>query len=82
MHIWSLANIYIGHTYMFAMFICWFFVHFACCICENECKLTQMYAQLHINASPNEESGPQICAAKLTLIHGTKVDQASYQWLD
>ena len=41
----------------------------------------QMYAQLHINATFNEESRPQLCAAKLTQILGTKVDQALFQWL-
>ena len=42
----------------------------------------QMYALLHINAPPNEESRPQLCAAKLTQILGIKVDQALYQWVD
>ena len=42
----------------------------------------QMYAPLHINAPPNEESRPRLCAAKLTQILGTKVDQALSKWLD
>ena len=42
----------------------------------------QMYAPLHINAPPNEESRPQLCAAKLTQILGTKVNQALSQWLN
>ena len=36
----------------------------------------QMHALLHINAPPNEESRPQLCAAKLTYIHITKGNQA------
>ena len=42
----------------------------------------QMDALLHINAPPNEESCPQLCAVNLTQIFGTKVDQALFQWLD
>ena len=42
----------------------------------------QIYAPLHINAPPNEESRPQLCAVKLSQIFGTKVDQALVQWLD
>ena len=48
MHIWSLANIYISHRYMFAMLICLF----SCILYAvyvrmsvNECK---MHAPLHI----------------------------------
>ena len=30
--------IYIGHIYIFSMFIFFSFMHFVCCICANGCK--------------------------------------------
>ena len=74
--------------HIYRSYICVFYVYllvfvdYACYTCAKNCKLVQMHALLQINAPPNEESCPQLCAAKLTLIHGTKVDQASYKWLD
>ena len=68
--------IYVFHVYLYV------YVQFACCIYANECKIMQMYDMLHINAPPNEESRPLLCAAKLTQILGTKFDQALFQWLD
>ena len=61
-------NIYIGYMYIYMYFHVYLFVfmHFVCCICANGCKLVQMHALLHINAPPNEESCPRLCAAKLT----------------
>ena len=44
--------IYVFHVYSFV------YVLFACYIYANECNLVQMYAPLHINAPPNEESSP------------------------
>ena len=74
-------HIYRPYIYVFHVYMC-VFVQVACCIYANECNLMQMYALLHINAPPNEESRPRLCAAKLTQILGTKVDQALSQWLD
>ena len=49
--------IYVFHVYLYV------FVQVSYCIYANECSLIQMYAPLHINAIPNEESCPQLCAA-------------------
>ena len=54
----------------------------ACCKLCPTSKLVQIYAPFYINAPPNEESPPQLCAAKLTQNLGTKVDQGLLQWLD
>ena len=71
-----MAYIYVCHVCLYA------FMPFACYMCANGCKLVQMYAPLHINAPPNEESRPRLSAAKLSEILGAKVDQALCQWLD
>ena len=68
-------HIYRPYIYVFHVYMC-VYMQVACCIYANECNLMQMYALLHINAPPNEESRPRLCAAKLTQILGTKVDQA------
>ena len=70
--------IYRAYIYVFHVYLC-VYVLFSCRIYANVCKLVQMYAPLHINAPPNEESRPRLCAAKLTQILGTKVDQALFQ---
>ena len=74
-------HIYRPYIYVCHVYLC-VYVLFACCMYANECKLVQMYALLHINAPPNEESRPRLCAAKLTQILSIKVDQALFQWLD
>ena len=66
-------HIYRPFIYVFHVYLC-VFVQFSCCIYANECNLMQMYAPLHINTPPNEESCPRLCAAKLTQTLGTKVD--------
>ena len=50
-------HIYRPYIYVFHVYMC-VFVQVACCIYANECNLMQMYALLHINAPPNEESRP------------------------
>ena len=79
-HAYMEPSKHIYGSYIYDPYICFpclfVFMNFVCCIYENGCKWVQIHALLHINAPPNEESRPQLCAAKLIYIHVTKGDQA------
>ena len=70
-------HIYRSYIYIYVCLVFLFiFMRFVFCMCVNGCKWVKIHAPLHIKAPPNEESRPQLCAAKLTYIHIAKGDQA------